>query len=243
MKASSFFTKTNICKLLLPAVLLLSTLSASTSFAQPLEQSLKSQSKEHVVESLDSMVISHIKKEFGRQDLDVFVVLTPKNVLESLNAGSIASVNVHSFNTKKQKCRVTVRTIDSKSLMLEAKYSFSKVIPVVSRNLKSGSLILASDLTWRRCEMPFIHWNQKDLLENKEAIVGRQLTKSIKASRPIYDSLFTNYSQSSQVQSYGGGGTSLSGSFFGSAFGQAGKVIGGVLALMLVGFIFSAVGS
>lgn len=238
-KSSSFFSKTNIYKLFFPILLLL---NASCSFAQPLEQSIKSQSKEHVVESLDSIVISQIKKEFGRQDIDVFVVLTPKNVLENLTAGSVASVHVHSFNTKKQKCRVAVKTLDSKSLMIDAKYSFSKVIPMLNRNLKSGSVILASDLTWQRCEMPFIAWNQKDLLENKDGIVGRQLTKSVKASKPIYDSLFTQYAQNSQVQSYGGGGsTSLSGSFFGGAFGQAGEVIGGTLALLIIGFIFSAV--
>ena len=102
MKTSfSFIAKANIYKLFLPFLLIL---SASCALAQPLEQSLKSNPKEHSVQSVDSMIISRIKKEFGRQDLDVFLCIAQENALKILNTASIASLELHSFNTKKQKC-------------------------------------------------------------------------------------------------------------------------------------------
>jgi hypothetical protein len=234
--SSSFIAKANIYKFFLPFLLIL---SASCSLAQPLEPSLKSNPKEHAVQSVDAMIISRIKREFGRQDLDVLLCIAQENALKVLNTASIASLELHSFNTKKQKCLVTVKTTDAQNLTVAVGYRFSKIIPILNRKLKSGSLILSSDLVLQRCEMPFVDWNEKCLLDNRENIVGRQLTKSVKAGKPLYDSFFTNYSNVSGTGK-SSGDSFLSGSFFGSAFSMAGKLIGGIIALAMVGFIVGA---
>ena len=78
------------------------------------------------------MIISRIKKEFGRQDLDVLLCIAQANALQSLNTASIASLELHSFNTKKQKCLVTVKTTGAQNLTLAVGYRFSKIIPILN---------------------------------------------------------------------------------------------------------------
>jgi hypothetical protein len=137
-------------------------------------------------ESLEMQIASLIKKEFAREDLEVHVSLTPTKIISKLDARFISSINLDFFDGAKQKCRATIESNLPKHCKVIVTYSFSKVIPVLKRNLRPGEVITLSDVILQRCDAPFVEWSGANLVQNKERIIGKHSSVKLKAKAPIY---------------------------------------------------------
>jgi hypothetical protein len=145
-------------------------------------------------DSVEMQIASLIKKEFAREDLEVHVSLTPTKIISKLDARFISSINLDFFDGAKQKCRATIESNLPKHCKVIATYSFSKVIPVLKRNLRPGEVITLSDVILQRCDAPFVEWSGANLVQNKERIIGKHSSVKLKAKAPIYVDPFSSIS-------------------------------------------------
>ncbi len=137
-------------------------------------------------DSVEMQIASLIKKEFAREDLEVHVSLTPTKVISKLDSRSISSINLDFFDGAKQKCRATIESNLPKHCKVIVTYSFSKVIPVLKRNLRPGEVITLSDVILQRCDAPFVELSGANLVQSKERIIGKHSSVKLKAKAPIY---------------------------------------------------------
>ncbi len=185
---TSFKTRVSAVFLLIFMTLFCSALAYS------LDKAPQEKLNEMESQSIEIKIASLIKKEFGRKDLEIRVSLTPKKILSKLNANSVSSIKLHFFDGAKQKCRVLIHSGLPKHSALIAQYSFSKLIPVLKRNLKAGEVIMDSDLTLQTCDAPFVEWSGANLVQNKERIIGKYAPVKLKAESPIYIDPFSSIS-------------------------------------------------
>ena len=180
-------------KIFATSVLFVSLLACST-FAYCGENTVHQKVDKVTSDSVEIQIASLIKKEFARDDLEVHVSLTPTKAISKLDSRFISSINLDFFDGAKQKCRATIESNLPKHCKVVATYSFSKVIPVLKRNLRAGEVITLSDIVWQRCDAPFVEWSGANLAQSKERIIGKHASVKLKAKTPIYIDPFSSVS-------------------------------------------------